>query len=81
MDFEWDDRKAARNVALHGVEFHDAVLVFRDLDRLESEDARLDYGELRFVSVGFAGASILAVVYVEREGSIRIISARKATQR
>ncbi len=42
MVFEWDDRKAARNVAKHGVLFEYATRVFLDPFRLDSEDTRRD---------------------------------------
>ncbi|MDF1721573.1 MAG: BrnT family toxin [Minwuia sp.] len=45
-------------------------------------DDRFDYGELREISLGMIGASIiLVVVHTDREGAIRIISARKADRR
>jgi uncharacterized protein len=45
MLFEWDDRKAALNVAKHGVPFEYAARVFVDPRRLDSEDTRRNYGE------------------------------------
>ncbi len=30
MEFEWDDQKAARNVAKHGVSFEEAATLFGD---------------------------------------------------
>jgi uncharacterized protein len=30
MDFEWDPEKAERNLAKHGVSFHEAGTVFGD---------------------------------------------------
>ena len=37
LTFEWDARKAARNLAKHGVAFDEALTVFADpLARLES---------------------------------------------
>jgi hypothetical protein len=45
-------------------------------------DDRGDYGEERFVVIGIAeGSIVLFVAYSERDGRIRIISARRATQR
>jgi uncharacterized DUF497 family protein len=44
-------------------------------------DDRKDYGEERFVLIGMAeGNVVLFVAYTEREGRMRIISARRATQ-
>ena len=45
MIYEWDDDKASRNVAKHGVPFEYAVRVFLDPHRMDSEDTRRDYRE------------------------------------
>lgn len=79
-EFEWDDAKAAANVAKHGVSFERARLVFRDMARIEAYDDRRDYGEDRFIATGDAGGVILVVAHTEREGRVRIISARRATR-
>ena len=48
---------------------------------IERLDDRQDYGEDRFVIIGMAaGGVVLFVAFSEREGRIRIISARRATQ-
>ena len=39
------------------------------------------YGEGRFLITGFAGGQLVTVVYAEREGNIRLISARRASRR
>jgi uncharacterized DUF497 family protein len=54
-------------------------LVFEDFARLERPDARRDYGEDRWVTIGLADAMELVVVYTQREERFRLISARKAT--
>lgn len=43
------------------------------------EDDRYNYGEQRFILFGLLRGRVIAVVYTDREESIRIISARKAT--
>ncbi len=80
-DFEWDDDKAALNYAKHGVSFELATEVFKDPFGIERLDDREDYGEDRFILIGSAEGSILTVVFTERSGRIRIISARQATKR
>ena len=48
---------------------------------VELLDDREAYGEERFVIIGMAeGQVLLFVAYTEREGRIRIISARRATK-
>ena len=78
--FEWDPDKAARNRAVHGVDFPDAILVLED-DRAITVVEDSEDGE-RFVTVGMdALGRVLVVVYTWRRGRIRVISARRATRR
>jgi uncharacterized protein len=79
-DFEWNEGKAAENYAKHGVSFEIAALVFKDPFAIERLDDREDYGEDRFILIGVAEGELLTVVYSERNGRIRIISARQATR-
>jgi hypothetical protein len=82
MEFEWDDTKANSNLKKHGIDFLDAVSIFLDPLRLEWLDDRRKYGEDRFRTIGTESKGhVLHVVYTEREGRIRIISARLATRR
>ncbi len=76
--FQWDDAKAARNYAKHGVRFEAARAVFNDPFAIEEVDSREDYGEERFILIGMAGGRLLAVVYTIRGETIRIITARGA---
>ena len=82
MQFEWDEAKAARNLARREIDFQDALEVFYDPLQIEFEDDRFDYGERRLITVGMAGKNLLSVVFTERETDedvvVRIISARKA---
>ncbi len=77
MQFEWDAAKQAVNLAKHGVDFEDAIRIF-DGPTLERFDERRDYGEVRIIAVGSVEGRQLTVVYTEREGSRRLISARSA---
>jgi len=81
LEFEWDDAKAEANLRAHGVSFELAKTVFKDPFAIERLDDREDYGEERFVIIGMAaGGVVLFVACSEREGRMRIISARRATQ-
>ena len=51
-DFEWDGRKAASNLAKHGVSFAEAVTAFRDLYGRVVQDPRHSHGEERLALVG-----------------------------
>jgi uncharacterized DUF497 family protein len=79
MELEWDADKAALNLHKHGVDFEVAQFVFHDFGRIERYDGREDYGEDRWVTIGFVYSSLLSVAYTIRgEETIRLISARKA---
>lgn len=75
---EWDDHKNAINVKKHGINFSTAALVFADANRVEFYDYRHSDDEPRYITIGMVN-KILTVVYTERVGTLRIISARPAT--
>ncbi len=78
-DFEWDDAKAAANVAKHGVSFEEAATAFEDPAHIVLPDAN---DPDRFILVGYSiKGRCLVVVHVERGQRDRIISARTATDR
>lgn len=80
MEFEWDERKNRINILKHGIDFADAIDVFNH-PVLTAFDGREDYGEERWIALGWMKAIMAVVVYVERYGPvIRIVSARKATK-
>jgi uncharacterized protein len=80
LKFEWDEAKRRTNLKNHNVDFEDAKLVFEDTSALETLDHRFAYGEERWQVTGWGNGRMLAVVYVERKGVNRIISARLATR-
>ena len=61
MRVTWDPRKAAANVAKHGVRFSDAEAVLFDPVALTREDTSAE-GERRFVSVGLDAIGRVDVV-------------------
>jgi uncharacterized DUF497 family protein len=80
MQFEWDETKNRINIQKHGIDFNDAVDMFKHplLSRLDNTE---NYGEERWIGVGWIKNIIALVVYTERKNDvIRIISARKATK-
>jgi uncharacterized DUF497 family protein len=82
LEFEWHEDKAAVNLQIHGVSFALAKTAFKDPFAIERLDDREAYGEERFVLIGMAeGNLLLFVAYTEREERIRMISARRVTQR
>ncbi|MCY1437287.1 Ribonuclease toxin, BrnT, of type II toxin-antitoxin system [compost metagenome] len=80
MRFEWDETKNQANIRKHGIDFNDVPDIFQH-PMLALRDDRTDYGEERWISIGWIKVLIGVVVYTERRGDvIRIISARKATK-
>jgi len=78
--FEWDHKKAKRNVKKHRVSFDEAVTVFYDPLAATFDDPDHSVGEHHFITVGFSSRGrLLVVAHVERAGGTRIISARPAT--
>jgi hypothetical protein len=74
MDFEWDEAKRQANLAKHDVDIVNAVLIFEN-EVFTEEDARFDYGEARFRSIGFVDSKCYVVIHTERNGITRLISA------
>jgi uncharacterized protein len=80
MELEWDVAKAESNLEKHGVGFAEAMTVFGDPLEVAIPDPDHSEGEFRFLSLGSsAQGRLLVVAYTEREGRIRLISAREAT--
>ena len=78
MEFEWDEAKAESNLKKHGISFDDGAEALQDKHVVIYEDARRDYGELRWVGTGNSHEGVLTVVFTRRDDRTRIISARKA---
>ena len=80
--FEWDPRKAERNLALHQVSFDEASTAFRDPLSKTIDDPIHSTDEERYVLIGRSHRDrLLVVVHTERGDRIRIISARIASNR
>ena len=48
---------------------------------LTVEDDRQDYGEVRFITIGFLDSRMVILVWTPRDDAYRIISMRKANER
>jgi uncharacterized protein len=80
MQFEWDESKNLENVRKHEIDFADVPEMF-DGSMLIEPDDRFDYGEDRWLGIGFLGNGVAVVVWTECYGDvIRIISARRANR-
>ena len=81
MKFEADPAKAAQNLKKHKVSFEEAASVFGDSMAYTFPDPDHSVGEERWLTFGMSRMGrILAIIYTERRGTIRLISARLATK-
>jgi len=80
--FEWDPKKARRNIKMHEVSFDEASSAFRDPLSRTIDDPLHSQEEERLVLIGNSQQGrLMVVVHAERGDRIRIISARLATKR
>jgi len=81
LQFEWDGPKADANRRKHGVTFEEATTAFGDPLSLTIPDPDHSIGEERYVLLGVTHrGNLVAVVFADRAGAIRLISARAATR-
>ena len=81
LEFEWDQRKAAKNLRKHKVSFNEAATVFGDPLSTTVPDPDHSLAEDRYITVGVSNRRRLVMVaYTERLERIRIISARALTR-
>ncbi len=74
MEFEWEPEKAARNLAKHGVSFHEAGTVFGDPLAITFSDPDHSAEEDRFLTSGHSSEGHLLVVsHTDRGEFTRII--------
>jgi uncharacterized protein len=80
--FDWDEAKAARNLAKHGVSFQEAGTILRDTLGWTYPDELHSVFEQRWITVGMSDERrMLVVAHTARGPTIRIISAREATRK
>jgi uncharacterized protein len=77
IEFEWDEAKRLSNLENHKVDFRIAARVFKG-PVMVREDTRKNYGEQRFRAIGETEGLCLELVFTERNGALRLISAWKA---
>jgi uncharacterized DUF497 family protein len=81
LTFEWDPKKAEANRTTHGIDFGEALTVFRDPLARIFEDEEHSQTEPREIIIGHSVKQRLVLVcFTVRETRIRIISARRATR-
>ena len=82
MQFDWDPLKAATNVKRRRINFNEAAGVLEDPLSTTYPDEAHSEEEARFLTIGASHRGrVLVVAHTERNDTIRIISARRATRR
>ncbi|HEX4891322.1 MAG TPA: BrnT family toxin [Alphaproteobacteria bacterium] len=76
----FDPAKDAANRVKHGLSLAEAGRLEWDTALIERDDRR-DYGEARMLAIGYIGHRLHFVVFVERDGTRRVISLRKTNER
>jgi hypothetical protein len=81
MQFAWDEKKAANNLAKHGVSFEEAATVFGDPLSDTFDDPDHSAEERRFVIIGMSeNGRMLIVAHTDDGKVVRLISAREPTR-
>ena len=80
MPIEFDAAKRTATLEARGLDMARADEVLAGAT-LTVEDDRQDYGEDRFITIGFLDATMVVLVWTPRDGAHRIISMRKANER
>ena len=82
LEFEWDAKKSDANAKGHGVAFEEALTVFANPLARIFDDPDHSADEHREIIIGHSVKQrLLIVCFTEREGKIRIITARPTTRR
>ena len=80
MKIEFDPAKNAKNILERGIDFE---LAF-EFDLATAKiwaDTRKDYGEERFIALGYIGERLFSMTFTVRGEVLRVISLRKANSR
>lgn len=77
---DFDPVKRTTTLAERGVDMARASEVFEGTT-LTVEDDRYEYGEVRFITIGFLDDRMVVLVWTPRADTRRIISMRKANER
>lgn len=80
VGISYDAGKRLVTLEKRGLDFEDAAQLFAG-GTLTIEDDRMDYGEVRYQTLGLLNDRLLMLVWTPREGGRHIISMRKANER
>jgi uncharacterized DUF497 family protein len=75
VEFEWDPKKDAANIAKHGVSFFYAQQAFLDPNRIIAQDLVHSKKEIRYYCFGKVEEMVMTVRFTYRNQTIRIFGA------
>ena len=78
LDFEWDNNKNRTNQEKHKISFETAQYVFLDPAAIRKFDRKVKDEDRWHIIGKILDIAVILVVFTERNGNMRIISARKA---
>ena len=76
MEYKFDNRKSAKNLEKHGIDFVGAQDLWNDPDRIEIPTKTID--EQRFLMTGKISDKYWSCVFTYRSEKVRIISVRRS---
>ena len=79
MEFEWDEKKSIANKNKHMIDFHTAMELWNDKNRVEIQT--VFPVENRSILIGKIHNKLWAAIFTRRENTIRIISVRRARKK
>ncbi len=80
MQIEFDPPKRNWTLETRGLDMGRAAEIFADTNYTTLDD-RQDYGEPRWITIGFLNLRMVVLVWTQRGQTCRIISLRKANDR
>jgi hypothetical protein len=80
VEITFDPAKRQAALGQRGLDFADAAIVFAG-PTITVQDARRDYGETRFQTIGFLAGRMVMVVWTPRNRARHVISMRKCNDR
>ena len=80
MRITFDQKKSAENEEKRCLSF-ELVEKFQWTTALTGPDTRRDYGERRYIAIGFIDDRLHVLIYTKRGDALRVISLRRANKR
>jgi uncharacterized DUF497 family protein len=80
MKITYDPNKRILTLTHRNLDFEHANQIFANLFYTK-EDTRKDYGEIRFITVGFLHGNMVVMVWTQRGAARHIISLRRANEK